>query len=188
MICTYTKAHRMTEETYPLTVHTIEDAEHLIAKVREAADYAREWIIAQTGDPLELLRQIKFEPVGFHPIGHGPLNLVEQVNQTWTFLAALAATRQLLMLHPDAGGFRLAPGAEAFQLLDIMSEKDGFVGAETFAAVSPRSNDKLKKDLDKLACRSETHRYVFFLSPQHPGSERLSKFERDGIQVWSVYV
>jgi hypothetical protein len=178
----------MVEATPYLTVRTIADAEHLIKRVREAADYAREWIVAQTGDPLELLRLIKFEPVGFHPIGHGSLNLIEQVNQTWTFLVAIAAARQLLLLHPDAGGFRLAPGAEASQLLDIMSEKEGLVGAETFAAVSPRNNDKLKKDLDKLARRSETHRYVFFLSPLHPGNERLSKFERDGIQVWSVHV
>lgn len=121
----------MTDETPSLTVHTTEDAEVLIVRVREAAGHAGEWIFEQTGDPLDLLRQVKFEPVGFHPIGHGPLNLIEQVNQTWTFLAALAVARQLLVLHPDAGGFRLAPGAEASQPLDIMSEKEGFVGAET---------------------------------------------------------
>jgi hypothetical protein len=176
----------MSDESFPLIVRTTEDAELLIAKVREAAAYAREWIFEQTGDPLDLLRQVKFDPVGFHPISHGPLNFIEQVNQTWTFLAALAATRQLLALHPDAGGFRLAPGAEAFQQLDVMSEKEGLVGAETFAAVSPHNNDKLKKDLAKLARRSEKHRYVFFLSPRSPGNKLLS--ESDGIQVWSVHV
>jgi hypothetical protein len=38
------------------------------------------------------------------------LNLVEQINQTWTYLVALAAAKQLLTLHPEAGGYRLAPG------------------------------------------------------------------------------
>jgi hypothetical protein len=151
----------MPDESRSLTVRTIADAELLIAGVRDAAGYLREWIFEQAVDPLDLLRQIKFDPVGFHPISHGPLNLIEQVNQTWTFLAALAAARQLLVLHPDAGGFSLAPGAEASQQLDIMSEKEGLVGAETFAAVSPRNNDKLNKDLEKLARRSEPHRYVF---------------------------
>src|SRR5579883_440569 len=171
-----------------LTVHTAAEAERLVAKVREAAARAREWIVAQTGDPLELLRLMKFDPIGFHPITHGPLNLVEQINQTWTFVTAIAAARQLLALHRDAGGFRLAPGAHACLPLDIMSEKDGLVGAETFAAVSPRNNDKLEKDLEKLKGRSEKHRYVFFISPQFPGNERRLDLERDGIQVWSVDV
>jgi hypothetical protein len=126
--------------------------------------------------------------VGFHPVEDRPLNLVEQINQTWTFAVALAAARQLLVLHPDAGGFHLAPGAHASLALDIMSEVEGLVGAESFAAVDPRNNDKLKDDLTKLALRSETHRYVFFMSPKFPGNERHAQFERDGIQVWSVDV
>jgi len=56
------------------------------------------------------------------------------------------------------------------------------------AAVRPGNNKKLKADLDKLAVRSEAYRYVFFMSPQCPGNRRWPKFERDGIQVWSVDV
>lgn len=103
-------------------------------------------------------------------------------------LVALGAARQLLLLHPEAGGFHLAPGAHASLPLDIMSEQQGLVGAETFAAVSPRNNGKLEKDLDKLKGRAERHRYVFFLSPEFPGNERRRDLERDGIQVWSVDV
>jgi hypothetical protein len=44
-----------------------------------------------------------------------------------------------------------------------MSEAEGLVGAETFAAVSPRNNGKLAADLNKLVLSPEiTHRYVFF--------------------------
>ena len=72
--------------------------------------------------------------------------------------------------------------------LDIMSEAEGQVGAETFAVVSPRNNGKLAADLEKMARRPELHRYVFFMSPRYPKAERLPQFERDGVQVWSVAV
>jgi len=178
----------MSNVTIPahLTVRTVADADRLTEKLRAAAIRVRKWIAEQSGDPLDMLRRMKFEPIGFHPIEDRPLNLVEQINQTWTFAVALAATRQLLLLHPDAGGFHLAPGAHASLALDIMSEVEGLVGAETFAAVTPRNNGKLAADLAKLATRSEKHRYVFFMSPRFRGNKRLTKFERHGVQVWSV--
>jgi hypothetical protein len=48
---------------------------------------------------------MKFETVGFHPIQGHSLNLVEQINQTWTYAVALAAVRHLLEMHPEAGGY-----------------------------------------------------------------------------------
>jgi hypothetical protein len=169
-------------------VRTAEDIDRHLGTIRKAAKDTQLWIASQTGDPLDLLRRMKFETVGFHPIDGCALNVVEQINQTWTYTVALAATKQLLDLHPDAGGFRLAPGATASQALDIMSIAEGLVGAETFAAVDPRNNRKLVKDIDKLAHRLERHRYVFFMSPLFPGGKRLPELERDGVQVWSVDV
>ena len=68
-----------------------------------------------------------------------------------------------------------------------MSEKEGLVGAETFAAVTPRNNGKLAADLAKLALRKEQHRYVFFASPLYPKVGRLKELEPgNGIEVWSV--
>ena len=61
---------------------------------------------------------------------------------------------------------------------EIVSEVEGLVGAETFAAVDPRNNRKLAKDLIKLAKRPELHRYVFFASPLFPGTARLPRLER----------
>ena len=65
-----------------------------------------------------------------------------------------------------------------------MSEVEGLVEAETFAAVNPSNNGKLAADLRKLAARPEAHRYVFFMSPGYSRNERLPELERDGIQVW----
>ncbi|WP_457092719.1 hypothetical protein [Microvirga sp. P5_D2] len=176
------------EATTYLTVRTVSDADNLMDKVRVSAARVHDWIAAQQGDPLDLLRRIKFDPVGFHPIEHRALNLIEQINQTWAYTVTIAAARQLLLLHPEAGGFRLAPGAHASLDLDIMSKAPGLVGAETFAAVTPRNNDKLAGDLRKLAARPETHRYVFFMSPRFPGNVRQPQFEKNGVQVWSIDV
>lgn len=169
-----------------MLIRSLEDIDRHLDKIRKAAADTQAWIAAQTGDPLDLLRRMKFETIGFHPIEGHALNLVEQINQTWSYLVALAAVRQLLALHPDIGGYRLAPGAHASIPLDIMSEVEGIVGAETFAAVDPRNNDKLAMDLAKMAMRQEEFRYVFFMSPRFPGSRRLAQFERDAVHVWSV--
>jgi len=171
-----------------LTVRTVADVEGYLDLVRLSAERAQAWMRSHDGEPLDLLRQMKFEQVGFHPIDNRPLNLVEQINQTWTYAVALAAARQLLELHPDVGGFNVAPGAHMSLPLDIQSVAEGLVGAETFAAVNPRNNGKLAADLAKMASRPEAHRYVFFSSPLFPGSARLPHLERDGIQVWSVEI
>lgn len=142
--------------------------------------------IAAAGTPEEALKKIKFEALGFHPIGGHALNFIEQVNQTFTYLVALRATAWLLDRHPDANGFELAPGASAKLPLDIMSVASGLVGAETFAAVHPKNNDKLSKDMQKLRSFPHRFRYAFFYSPGFtPG--RVERFEQeDGIEVHCV--
>jgi hypothetical protein len=164
------------------------DIDHYITLVRAQAAKARDWIIAHPGDPLDLLRHMKFQPVGFHPVEDRPLNIIEQLNQTWTYAVALEATRVLLRLHPDVGGFRVAPGAHMSIPLDVMSVEEGSVGAETFAATRPSSNGKLAKDLAKLSARAERDRYIFFSSPAFTATERVARFERNGVQVWSVSI
>ena len=171
-----------------MLVRNREDVDRYLGQVRKSAADVHAWIAAQTGDPLDFLRRMKFEAIGFHPIEGHALNLIEQINQTWTYAVALSAARRLLELHPEAGGYRLAPGAHAAIELDIMSETAGLVGAETFAAVDPKNNGKLEQDLRKLAARTERHRYVFFMSPCFPGVKRLTQLERNDIQVWSVDV
>lgn len=169
-----------------LEVRSIEDVDRYLDLVRASAARAQQWVANHSGDPLNLLRHMKFEQVGFHPVEDRAPNIIEQINQTWTFVVALLATRQLLQLHPEAEGFKVAPGAHMALELDIMSEVGGLVGAETFAAVDPANNRKLFSDREKLKDRAEIHRYVFFASPLYPGTNRLPRLERHGVQVWSV--
>jgi hypothetical protein len=162
------------------------DADYLMSHIRQMAGHTCDHLASNGGDPLEFMKQMKFDPIGYHPVDGHRLNLVEQINQTWTFVAAVSAARLLLRLHPDAGGFRLAPGENDSLRLDVMSEVEGLVGAETCAVVHPRSNRKLERDLTKLAQQPEIYRYAFFMCPLFPGTVRRPEFERDGIQVWSV--
>lgn len=171
-----------------LLISSEKELDALVEKVHLAARHLQSRMLAVGGEGLDMLRVLKFNPVGRHPLEDRPLNAIEQVNQTWTYLVAFAAVRKLLALHPDAGGFRIAPGAHAAQALDVMSVQEGLVGAETFAAVDPANNQKLKADLAKLAQRPELHRYVFFKSPRYPDNQRLIALEQFGIEVWSVDV
>ena len=169
-----------------LTIQGIEDVDRYLEIVRKSSVHIQEWFASNTNVlPFELMRRLKFEPFGRHPLDDRALNLIEQINQTFTFAAALEATRKLLQLHPNER-FQLAPGAHASLDLDIMSETIGLVGAEVFAAVDPRNNRKLEKDRAKLAGRTEQHRYIFFMSPGFPGTQRLVELEKCEIQVWSV--
>ena len=92
-----------------------------------------------------------------------PLNVVEQLNQTFTILVSLRAAERLIELHPDAGGFRLALATSSGR--DIESVVPDLVAAEVFSATRPSSNQKLKKDIARLTADPARYRYVFFAAP-----------------------
>lgn len=168
-------------------VCSIAEIEAALAKIEDNAAHACAALRELPADPVQALARLKFDPVGCHPLERRPLNIVEQVNQTFSYLVALKAARLMLEWHPEAEGFRLAPGAHApVGTLDVESLAPGIVGAETFAAVRPENNRKLAGDLVKMVARPERFRYVFFMSPLFPRTERQPKRERDGVQVWSV--
>lgn len=174
------------EEGPVLTIKSAADAERYLNLLKASAARAQTWLLSQSAEPLALLSRMKFDAVGVHPVEGRPLNIVEQINQTWTYAVAIAAAKQLMLLHPEAGGYLLAPGAHAKTPLDVMSIVPGLVGAETFAAVKPSNNRKLAKDLAKLQSRPERFRYIFFMSPSYPSTSRVPKLEKFGIEVWSV--
>lgn len=76
------------------------------------------------------------------------LNLIEQLNQTWTYLVTLGAALYFLFVrHSDVGGFSLNLGTAAGT--DIESVAPNQVVAEAFAVVHPSNNRKLAKDQQK---------------------------------------
>jgi hypothetical protein len=101
------------------------DIDRWLERILIAAQKTASAFEAQADEPLRALYRMKFETVGYHPVDHRPLNIIEQVNQTWTFVTALEAARLLLEWHPGVGALLLAPDAHASQALDIMSEAPG---------------------------------------------------------------
>lgn len=168
-----------------LTIQSIDEIAPHRAAVAESARRAADAIHSLSGDGIDLLRRMKFELLGFHPLESRRLNLIEQVNQTFTYLVSLEAVRILLELHPEAGGFRLNLGVSAGS--DVESVDRKLVAAEVFAAVTPRNNRKLTKDIAKVAGSPARHRYVFFYAPGYEAGRqvRLESSACD-VQVWAV--
>lgn len=117
----------------------------------------------RSADSLGNLSRLKFAETGCDPLeADRPLNFVEQLNQTFTYLASIEAVRWLFRHAPDCAPFVVnlgtAPGSDITSL-------DGSIAAEVFAATRPDSNDKLRKDIEKVRASAARQRFVFYLSP-----------------------
>ena len=156
-------------------------------KVRQAARTTREKLKGLSGDPLEVLHTLRFERYGRHPWKDGELNLIEQLTQTFTAMASLAAARRLMKEEwfPQSGGLRLNLGATPG--IDIEGIRQDVVEAEVFAAVNPKNNGKLKKDIDRMKESPAQNLYVFFYAPScTPGRKSGLEVPDSRVQVWAL--
>lgn len=148
------------------SIATLSDVDRLETLITSSAETTAGRLrdILQASSGIDALARLKFTPAGCDPLEPDRgLNVVEQINQTFTYLASLAAVRWLLTRHPASAPYTLNLGTTSGS--DIASV-DGLVAGEVFAATHPDSNDKLRKDLDKVGLSKATHKYVFYLSPQ----------------------
>ncbi len=162
------------------------DATHLVAAITaSAARVLGQLRLREKSDSaLRDLWALKFEPIGCDPLdSERPLNLIEQLNQTFTYLASARASRLLLRLHPELAPFKLNLGTAAGW--DVESSAQGELVAEVFAAVNTSNNRKLEKDLACVAAASARLKYVFFMCPGYEES-RQPRLEREGVQVWAL--
>jgi hypothetical protein len=166
-----------------MEIHSPSELDDLERKVLAAAERAVTEIRLAGGAGIEFLRRLTFEECGRHPMEDRALNLVEQVNQTFTYLASFRAAKELFRLHPEVRGLRLNLGTKAGS--DIEDVERVVLAAEVFAAVRPQSNRKLFKDINKVASSLAANKYVFFLAPKFAAG-RQPRLERNGVQVWCV--
>lgn len=165
-------------------IQTLADAEAMHAQILESAGRTAAWLRAFSGEPIALLKAVRFDTVGHDPLTGEALNVVEQLNQTFTILVTLRAIERLIELHPDAGGFRLALGTSSGR--DIESVAPDLVAAEVFSATRPASNQKLKKDIARLGTDAARYRYVFFAAPGYAPGRHEQLESLPGIQVHAV--
>jgi hypothetical protein len=139
-------------------IRTVAEAEAMHARLLDGAARTATWLRDFNGEPMSLLRALRFDTVGHDPLTGEPLNVVEQLNQTFTILVTLRAIKRLIDLHPEARGFRLALGTTS---RDIESIVPNLVAEEVFSATRPASNQKIKKELARLSGDPARYRYGF---------------------------
>lgn len=123
--------------------------------------------MAHEDDGLQALQLMKFTELGHHPTEDRALNLLEQVNQTFTYLLSFQAARWVMDQHPEVTALQLNLGPHSG--FDIQSLGSSLVAAEVFSATHVSNSDKLKKDIRKLQkdALDYEHRYVFYSCPGH---------------------
>lgn len=167
------------------TVNDIKELGQLEQKLYESMDKSLFQISSEitSNSSKMLFSKMKFGGIGFDPLNSNrALNIIEQINQSFTYLASFYALEVLFTEHPELAPFRLnlgtAPGS------DIESEC-GELAAEVFAAVAPTSNQKLKKDINKVLESNAKLKFVFFICPNFELG-RQPQFERDDVIVWAL--
>jgi hypothetical protein len=170
-----------------LTIGTQTDIDACLAKIHESAELARSHVLqlVDAGNADDFLYQMKFKEIGCDPMDPTRrLNLIEQLNQTFAYMASLKAASYLLRGRPPFNALTLNLGT--MPGWDIESDENGGLVAEVFAAVSPQNNRKLDKDLKKVAKEKVQHRYVFFMCPGIEAGPYIKISVPEGINIVSL--
>jgi hypothetical protein len=169
------------------TVNSIEEIDNLIASVTQSANKALMQFsqLGSGNQGLRALWSMKVHPVGCDPLdSEAPLNLIEQLNQTFTYIASARAAKLLFSLHSKLAPFTLNLGTSPGS--DIESNSGEGLAAEVFAAVNTSNNRKLAKDIEKVG-RTQAHfKYVFFMCPGYDEGKQPTREGHADVVVWSV--
>ena len=167
-------------------IQTAKEADQLVEAVTQSAVRAMEQITKLPArEALRALWSMKVERIGCDPLDSDtPLNLIEQLNQTFTYVASARAAKELLLRHPKLAPLTLNLGTASGT--DVESVECGGLAAEVFAAVSTRSNRKLEKDIYKVGLTAAKYKYVFFMCPGYAAGRQQKLETRPDVEVWSV--
>lgn len=140
--------------------------------------------LASHKDSMTFLFECKFSQSGFNPLDTSiRLNLIEQLNQTFTYLASFKGAEFIFLHHKKVKSLTLNLGSTSGT--DIETDDDGGVVAEVFASVNPSNNQKLKNDINRISLVDAKHRYVFFISPTKELGIYKSIWDVDNVKVIS---
>jgi hypothetical protein len=178
------------DTTIIVLIKTHKDLEKQVLQVRLSAERSVQglrMLLANEPEALQVLRFIKFKDIGHHPAGDLKINILEQAQLTFNYLAKFEATRWLLTRHPEllVKGLELSVSSQSG--FDIESVEADFLAAEVFSSTHPKLNNKLGQDIRHLAQHAAgvAHRYVFFSSPGFVYGRCEELESTPGIEVWS---
>ncbi len=141
--------------------------------------------LSRDSDALRALSRMKFSALGHDPLDPTRrLNLIEQLNQTFTYLAAFKGADFLFNRHPDVNMLTLNLGNVSGW--DIETPEGEGIAAEVFAAVTPANNQKLRQDIKKVLAAPQRHRYVLFMSPGRREGPVSHQLAGEQVTVWSL--
>ena len=162
-----------------------DEAKEYILKLDRSAETTRNKLqkIIEEQDSMEFLRKVRFEKIGCDPLEEGrDLNFVEQINQTFTYLASFKASEILFKEYPGLNRLNLNLGTASGT--DIESTEFGGIAAEVFSAVSIKSSDKLSEDRKKVSKTPAKNKYVFYMSPQ--SLPQSNPYCKEGVTIWAI--
>ncbi len=163
------------------------ETKHWIDKLETSAEVSMLSIanLAADNDAMSFLYECKFHENGFDPLDYSkPLNFVEQLNQTFTYLASFKGAEFIFSKHVDVKSLTLNLGTS--KGTDIETDDGGGVVAEVFASVKPSSNSKLQDDIQRICFKEAKHKYVFFISPKTEYGVYKSRWDVEGVMVISL--
>jgi len=169
-----------------ITLTKFSDVEMHIEDITHAAEQAQLRIteMSENTHAMDFMERLKFEKMGYDPLNSmRDLNFIEQLNQTFTYLASMKAAEFIFEKHPEISELTLnlgtAPGS------DLETNDCGGIAAEVFAATKPSSNNKLNKDIKKVSGTDAKYKYSFFMCPDIGWGKYTQKCTDDVI-VWSL--
>jgi len=98
-------------------------------------------------DGLEALKLLKFGKYGTDPLFEFEQNIIEQTNQTFTYLVCLDAVKILMDRH---NGTKYTVNFGTQNGFDVTSTDEKII-CECFASTRPDSNQKLEKDVKRVS-------------------------------------
>ena len=133
----------------------------------------------ESNAPEKLFYTMKFKKIGCDPLNlKMHWNLIEQINQTFTYLISLKAAEILYKECKSIETIEFNLGTQnGFDLVGKDANNCDVAVAEVFAAVRAHSNDKLRKDIKKVITSNAEKLYVFFTADNVPASNPYTEYQ-----------
>ena len=164
-----------------------ENINSFIEKLETSAEVAMLSIanLAAEKDAMSFLFECKFHKNGYNPIDCAiPLSFNEQLNQTFTYLASFRSAEYIFKKHPNLKKLKLNFGIES--RYDIQSLDTDELQALVFASLNQFSNRILLGDRFRIDNSKAKFKYVFFIAPQHPFSEKTVNLSGRDVHIISL--
>lgn len=166
-----------------------ENIKSFIEKLEASAEVAMLSIanLAAEKDAMSFLFECKFRKNGYNPIDFAiPLSFIDQLNQTFTYLATFRGAEYIFKKHPNLKKLKLKLNIGIESRYDIKSLDTDEVEALVFASLDQSSNRILLRDRFRIDNSKAKFKYVFFIAPRHPFSERTVNRSGSDVHIISL--